>query len=457
MRFSNRFFFILILFPLSSPFLHVSGVPYLDEWGIYELDLSTKEVQLIYSDPSKLDNIKLNLAGDTFTFALYLSGDDYESTEIYTLDVDGTGLKRLTDNDVMDVFPSWSPDGGEMVFLSWRDATLDIWIMESDGGNQRLLYDSGYHDADVHWIGDTIVFTRNSQIWAMDSDGSNPRQLTDPPKAGEWRDAILPFGDYDPRISPDGSKVAFERMVDDTSQHGNYDLFLVNIDGSGEVRLTETGWTQGIAAWSSNGETLTYLVSAKGSEGVYDIYTIKSDGSKMTDQTSDIFPDTFLAHSVIFSLRDTIYFVGQWWGWTPLETTLTCATVKTTVQLGSTITILGTIEPRFDDAEIKLTIDSPDGSEETYVIHAADGKYSHEFEASILGDWSVDAHFEGDAGHLESQRTSVEFSVVEPSLSNDDSNGVPGLPPASMLIGIIVLIFFRTGLFTRSGGESIGI
>ncbi|MCJ7832385.1 MAG: hypothetical protein MUP92_02940 [Actinobacteria bacterium] len=39
----------------------------------------------------------------------------------------------------------------------------------------------------------------------MDSDGSDARPITDPPRVGEWGNAVLPFGDYDPRISPDGT------------------------------------------------------------------------------------------------------------------------------------------------------------------------------------------------------------------------------------------------------------
>jgi len=90
----------------------------------------------------------------------------------------------------------------------------------------------------------------------MNSDGTNARRVTDPPRAGEWGDAVLPFGDYDPRISPDGSRVVFERLVDDSTQYGNYDLFMVNLDGSSEIRLTENGWTQGLVSWSNDGQTL---------------------------------------------------------------------------------------------------------------------------------------------------------------------------------------------------------
>ena len=58
--------------------------------------------------------------------------------------------------------------------------------MNSDGSGQKLLYDSGSHDADINWgSGGRIAFTRNSQIWTMKDDGSDARQVTNPPKAGQ--------------------------------------------------------------------------------------------------------------------------------------------------------------------------------------------------------------------------------------------------------------------------------
>ncbi len=435
-----RYLFLFILLTSTLPMSQASCVPYLEEWGIYEFDPSSGEIDLFFSASYKIENIRLSPSGDRFAFAAYFDGDDYEYAEICTVNLDGTGLTQLTDNSNMDVMPVWSPDGEEIAFLSWRDTTMDIWVMNQDGSDQRLLYDSGYHDGDVHWVDGRIVFTRNSQIWIMDSDGSNPMQLTDPPRAGEWGDAVLPFGDYDPRLSPDGSTVVFERLVDDSSQHGNYDLFTVKIDGTGEARLTETGWTQGIASWSSDGQRLAYLVSAKGTEGAYDLYMINSDGSEMTDLTSDIFPAGFLAHYVIFSPSDTIYFVGQWWGWEKLETTLTCEVNESTVYETTTVTVTGSVEPNVADGEIQLTVKNPDGSEETYEVPIAGGGYSQEIDIDTVGEWEIQAYFEGDAGHLEASSQSSVTRAEAPPEPDDKNGGIPGFPVLSLLIGASLLV-----------------
>jgi TolB protein len=243
-----------------------------------------------------------------------VGGDTYEHAEIFTLGVDGGDLQRLTDNTFWDLYPAWSPDGSQIAFLSWRDADLDVYVMDADGGNQALLHDSGSHDADIHWVDDQIVFTSGSRIWVIQGDGTGARRVTDPPRAGEWGNANLPFGDYDPRISPDGARVLFTRLVGDESPHGNYDFYIVDSDGSSLTRLTETGYTQGLASWSRAGDRIAFVVSAIEGVGQYDIYTMNADGAEVRNITPATFPPDLLCHSAVFSRDDTtVYFVGEWW------------------------------------------------------------------------------------------------------------------------------------------------
>jgi TolB protein len=148
----------------------------------------------------------------------------------------------------------------------------------------------------------------------MNEDGTEPMQLTHSPKQGQWGNANHPFGDYDPRLSPDGQKIIFSRLENDSSPHGNYNFFTVNIDGSGETRLTNTGYTQCIASWSNSGDEIVFIVSAIDDQGKYDIYMMNSDGSNYRDITPDYFPNDFLCYPAIFSNDDSsIYFIGQWW------------------------------------------------------------------------------------------------------------------------------------------------
>ena len=186
--------------------------------------------------------------------------------------------------------------------------------MDVDGSNIEKLFDSGFHDADIHWETDKIVFTSNSSIWMMNEDGTEPIQITHPPKQGQWGNANLPFGDYDPRLSPDGQKIVFSRLENDSSSHGNYNFFIINIDGSGETRLTNTGYSQGLSSWSYLGNKIVFIVAAIDDLGKYDIYSMNSDGTNNRDITPDYFPNDFLCRSAVFSNDDSvIYFIGEWW------------------------------------------------------------------------------------------------------------------------------------------------
>ena len=430
---------VMMFASFSTYSVRASHVPYLEEWGIYELDLSSGQVKIIYSWFERIETLRVDEAGERFAFTVRMGGDEYEKQEICVLGVDGGGFSRLTDNTQWDLYPAWSPDGSEIAYLSWRNETLDIWVMNSDGGGQRLLYDSGYHDADIHWIGNTVAFTRNSQIWVMNSDGSDARRLTDPPRAGEWGDAVLPFGDYDPRISPDGSRVVYERMVDDSSPHGNYDLITVNMDGTGETRLTDNGWTQGLASWSGDGERLVYLVSAVGSEGRYDIYIIYKDGTDMKDLTSTLFPPGFLAHSPVFSADDaSIYFIGQWWDWKMLDTALTIDVSADQVSSGETVMVTGELKLGVHEAEIRLTYTRPDGTEYTRDIFTEEGMYRDSIQPEYHGDWTVKASWMGDPGHHGSSSETRSFTVAEQP--QGEGRGIPGFPAAAVIAGVALYL-----------------
>ncbi len=317
--------FVIKFIILCTLFIFLSGclnpkngehsVPHISRWGIYSLDTDSNSVTLINSSDEEITTLRFNQTGERFVFSQKIGGDQNENEEICTIKIDGSGFLRLTNNSYWDLYPAWSPDSSEIAFLSYRGDDLDIYVMNSDGSNQHLLYDSGKHDADIHWVDNTIVFTSNSSIWKINKDGTEPERITFPPRAGEWGNANLPFGDYDPRLSPDGKKVAFERLENDTSQHGNYNIFVINVDGSNETRLTSTSYSQGFPCWSHDGSKILFIVSAIDEVGKYDLYTMNANGSNIKNITPNYFPENFICHYGEFSPQDEkIYFIGEWWG-----------------------------------------------------------------------------------------------------------------------------------------------
>jgi TolB protein len=78
--------------------------------------------------------------------------------EIYVVNDDGSGLKRLTNNGSHDGLPTWSPDGKAIAFVSNRDGAWAVWVMSPDGSNQVKLFDIGdgglaseWHNERISW------------------------------------------------------------------------------------------------------------------------------------------------------------------------------------------------------------------------------------------------------------------------------------------------------------------
>ncbi|HFD38795.1 MAG TPA: hypothetical protein ENJ31_02935, partial [Anaerolineae bacterium] len=78
--------------------------------------------------------------------------------EVYRVNMDGSGLKRLTQNNAQDGLPTWSPDGKSIAFVSNRGGVWAIWVMNADGSNQRKLFDldGGYGSGKFDWTTERI-------------------------------------------------------------------------------------------------------------------------------------------------------------------------------------------------------------------------------------------------------------------------------------------------------------
>ena len=77
--------------------------------------------------------------GDTIAFMSNREGN----WEIYTMNLDGSDVKRLTSNAANDGLPTWSPDGKTLAFVSNQGGAWAVWAMSVDGSNRRKLFDIG--------------------------------------------------------------------------------------------------------------------------------------------------------------------------------------------------------------------------------------------------------------------------------------------------------------------------
>ena len=89
-----------------------------EKWGIYQLDLETEEISLLYGAEAEISGLSLDPSGTKLIFSQKTGGDNYEYTEIYTFSIVDQIPEKLTENSMWDLYPVWSPDGSEIAFLS---------------------------------------------------------------------------------------------------------------------------------------------------------------------------------------------------------------------------------------------------------------------------------------------------------------------------------------------------
>jgi TolB protein len=108
--------------------------------------------------------------------------------EVYVINVDGTGLTRLTFNAEEERGPSWSKDGSRIVYMcriGGGAADFEVCTMNADGSDPRQLTDNTLNDGGGTFSpdGQQIVFNRGggglgNQLWTMNADGTGQVQLT---------------------------------------------------------------------------------------------------------------------------------------------------------------------------------------------------------------------------------------------------------------------------------------
>jgi len=197
--------------------------------------------------------------------------------EIAVMDIDGSNLTRLTDNDYLDIGAHWNHDGTKIVYVS--DSAhrtpediannvlpqYDIYIMNADGsGKRRLTFAKPgeiYADSSFSFTEPSRILyvhseglSNNFDLYMMDADGSNKRLIL------KHNDELLAIND--PMFSPDGERIIFEARLDDNGNHGLpvYNIFSIRADGSDLRRITQDdGESDILPQFSPDGRKIVYF------------------------------------------------------------------------------------------------------------------------------------------------------------------------------------------------------
>ena len=297
--------------------------------------------------------------GDKIAFASNRHGDGEADplwlptlgTSIYVMGPDGSGVKRLTQGSSTDVAPRWSPDSKWISFTRVELEGPRVYVMKSDGTDIAFLVEGqgaigrpasiganrtgmlssvrgrramrtfeptsalGSAGLGLLLLGSVLAAScggsqtasgpeegtasaaaavaaggsgkiayvsdrdGNFEIYAMNSDGSGQTRLTNNPAE-----------DVEPDWSPDGSKIAFF-----SNRDGNHEIYVMDADGSNQTRLTDNIDLDEGPAWSPDGTRIAY--HSRIGEGNWEIYVMNADGSNQTRLTFNLTRDTAPAWS----------------------------------------------------------------------------------------------------------------------------------------------------------------
>ena len=258
------------------------------------------DLQLIYSGDEMRNHVHVSPDGTRVVFSEFNqdeNGDgrkneaDLGASDISIMNIDGSGYQPIAHRPGFDITPTWSPDGEAIIYSSDRENVrgfLDLFVFDLETQQVRNL--TGTPDqleADPHWQGNTIVFVRiqaggGPTVWIMNDDGSGQRQLTRPTFPSESNSPYA-FGDYDPKLSPDGSSVAFERHVDDSMVLGDmiigdWDIMLIDLESGDISPLVDGPEAELMPAWSPDGGTIAYWAFINDSADNMNLYLVSTGG-----------------------------------------------------------------------------------------------------------------------------------------------------------------------------------
>lgn len=171
------------------------------------------------------------------------------NAEIYVKDLTANTVVRITDAPGMDNQPFFSPDGSHIAFISDRAGSIDIWVTDVDGENEKALTTREGDEILGSWSPDgksllVVTQTPSAQnIWRLDVASGELTQLTE-------REGI----DAAPSYSPDGTRIAFY-----SNRGGNtLDIFTMAPDGSDVVQLTNGPEDNLFPVYSPDGAWIVY-------------------------------------------------------------------------------------------------------------------------------------------------------------------------------------------------------
>ena len=209
------------------------------------------------------------ISPDGKTIAFSYQGD------IFTVPSSGGTAKQITSNAAFDSYPVWSPDGGHIAFASNREGSIDVWVMDANGGIPKRVTTNSGSEYPLRWKDNSTIMFKASimptaksiifagsypQVYTVGMDGGRPKLFSD-----------ITMDALDINASGDVLYIDRKGYEDEWRKHHRSpitrDVWLKS--GDSFKKLTTFDGEDRDPVWSADGKSFYYLSEQSGTLNIY--------------------------------------------------------------------------------------------------------------------------------------------------------------------------------------------
>jgi serine/threonine-protein kinase len=261
------------------------------------VDGATNLYQVDAADGVVGDQITSNAPGPAYPILspdrgsmIFVQAGGAGGSSLLTAAVDGSGQRDLLNQRPAgcDSFlrPAWNPIDQTVIALPCVSAgTTTVHLIAVDSQTDSGVIDLGFPFVDdltfapdgatvAFWAADSAQ--AQGTIYLRPADGSGRATMLAAPESGS--------SDADPAFSPDGTKIAFRRLVTEPGGQVTAHIVVVGVDGSNPTQLTDGQFADQDPIWSPDGQHIAFKSNRPNAAGTTDnqIWVIGADGTGLT-------------------------------------------------------------------------------------------------------------------------------------------------------------------------------
>ncbi len=223
--------------------------------------------------------------------------------EIFIMSVDGRDIYRVTNNNTINLFPSFGRSASELLYTSYKTGTPALYLADLEQRREVQIRSQGGHMVDgalspdgrmiaaaierggatnlylldrsgglikvltqTNSINVGAAFSKDGRMLAFTSDRAGSPQIYVMDINGEGVRRVTYQGNYNstPAFAPKGDRIAYQGR-----NGGKFDIYVVSLNGGDPIRLTEDDASNQQPCWSPDGRYLVYTAVRGGRSRLY--------------------------------------------------------------------------------------------------------------------------------------------------------------------------------------------